>query len=109
MEWIQGFLITEVAINHLVERLTLRVALSVLSQQNSVAGCRFLPGDPAPSAVRDREVLVLGVPLWGPRATGGDGGRGVRDIFCHRTAESKVFFDSVGSVHPAVQFFSYGA
>ena len=54
--------------------LALRENLGVLAEQNTVTGDPFLVGDPAPSPVRDGEVLVtLGVPLWGPWAAGSKG------------------------------------
>ena len=57
----------------------------------------------------DEDVLLLlerGQRRPGVGVAGGDGRRGVRDIFCHRTAENRVFFDSIESVRPAVKFFS---
>ena len=56
----------------------------------------------------DGDVLLLlerGQRRPGVGVAGGDGRRGVQDIFCHRTAESGViFFDSIESVRPAVTF-----
>ena len=54
--------------------------------------------------VGDKNVLLLlerrqGRP--GPGLAGGDGRRGLRDIFCHRAAENGVIFDSIESVQPA--------
>ena len=59
--------------------------------------------------VGDENVLLLlerrqGRP--GPGLAGGDGRRGLRDIFCHGTAESKVIFDLIESARPAVASFS---
>ena len=48
-------------------------------------------------------VLRAGTPA------GVDGSRGVRDIFCHRTAESGVFFGSIEPVHPDnIDFAGWG-
>ena len=55
--------------------------------------------------VRDEHVLVhLEGDAVGPvegGVAGGDGSRGLRDIFRHRAAENGVIFDSVESVQPA--------
>ena len=64
----------------------------------------FPPDERPPFPVGKQNVLVLRERRGG-RLAGGDGSRGVRDIFCHRTAENGVIFDSIESVRPYIIFF----
>ena len=76
--------------------------------------------DLAELALLAEQLVVKDVPVWDKNlllllkrgqgrpwtgVAGGDGRPGVRDIFCHRAAESKVIFDSIEFVHPALKFF----
>ena len=82
----------------------------------------LLDGGPdlAELALLTKQLFVKDIPVWdedvllllergqgrpGAGVVGGDRRRGLRDIFCHGTAESKVNFASIESVRPAVKFF----